>query len=204
MPGSSLRQLCLSAALLLGACAGTPSMDAPVDPDWERRAELLRELQTWDFTGRIQVSDAEETHNSRIRWRQNGDNFIINLWGALNIGATEITGSPEQVTLQQARREPIISASPEAMIAEQIGYELPVANLLYWIKGIPVPGQAARPVFNEHRQILSLEQSGWQIEYLGYGNFGSATLPTRIRMEKPPLSLNLVRLSWTLEAGEPL
>jgi outer membrane lipoprotein LolB len=189
-------------SLLLAACAGAPRMDAPVNENWQRRYQILQNIQQWEFTGRIAVRDDIEAQNSRIRWRQQGDNFVINLWGALNIGATEIIGSPEQVRLQQEGQDPLITDTPEQLIRDQLGYELPVSNLEYWIKGIPAPDGEPELVFNEFNQLISLQQSGWQIEYLGYTNYQLETLPTRIRMQKPPLQLDFVRLSWTLGTTE--
>jgi outer membrane lipoprotein LolB len=189
-------------SLLLTACAGTPRMDAPVNEDWQRRYQILQSIQQWEFTGRIAVRDDIEAQNSRIRWRQQGDNFMINLWGALNIGATEIIGTPDQVRLQQEGQEPLVTDTPEQLIRDQLGYELPVSNLEYWMKGIPASDDQAELVFNEFNQLVSLRQSGWQIEYLGYTNYQLETLPTRIRMQKPPLQLDFVRLSWTLGVTE--
>lgn len=191
----------LSAALLiigviLSSCAAR--MDTPVNENWQRRSEVLLSLQAWDFSGRIGVRDANESQSSRIRWQQRGDNYVINLWGALNIGATEITGTPQQVRLQQEGEAPLITDTPEQLIHEQLGYELPVSNLNYWIKGIPAPGATATPIFNEDNQLVSLLQSGWQIDYLGYTNYGVEALPTQVRMQKPPLRLDFVRLSWTI------
>ncbi len=186
--------------LLLSSCAAR--MDIPVNEDWERRSQVLHSLQAWDFTGRIGVRDENESQSSRIRWQQRGDNYVINLWGTLNIGATEIIGSPDQVRLQQEGEAPLITDTPEQLIHEQLGYELPVSNLNYWIKGIPAPGSTATPIFNEDNQLISLLQSGWQIDYLGYTNYGIEALPTQVRMQKPPLRLDFVRLSWTLQGPE--
>jgi outer membrane lipoprotein LolB len=195
-----MRNLTLALLLpfLLG-CVGAQRMDVPVNQDWQQRYSVLESMEDWDFTGRIAVRDDQEAHNSRIRWRQRGEDFVINLWGALNIGATEIVGSAQQVRLQQERQEPLITNSPEELIREQLGYELPVENLRYWIKGIPAPGQRASPTFNEHNQLTSLRQSGWQIEYLSYTNYALETLPTQIRMEKQPLRLEFI-MRWTVAA----
>lgn len=183
---------------LLAACATSPRMDAPVNENWQARRELLQNLTHWEFTGRIGVRDANESHSSRIRWRQNGENYTINLWGTLNVGATEINGSPQQVVLQQQNEPALTADSPEQLVAEQLGYELPVSELNYWIRGIPDPNHGSTPEFSENNQLISLQQSGWQVQYLGYTNFGSESLPTRIRIEKPPLRLDFVRLDWTL------
>lgn len=187
----------LLAGTLLAGCA-TPRMDAPVNEDWQNRRSLLAALNTWEFTGRIGVRDERESHSSRIRWRQHSEDYVINLWGTLNAGATEITGHPGQVILQQEGKTPLSAATPEDLVREQLGYELPVSQLSYWIKGIPAPGSRAQPIFNEEHHLVSLEQDGWVVQYLAYTRYDIESLPTRIRIEKAPLRLDFVRLDWTL------
>ncbi|MCP5358413.1 MAG: outer membrane lipoprotein LolB [Pseudomonadales bacterium] len=188
----------LLAGTLLAACA-TPRMDAPVNDNWQTRRNVLSALTSWEFTGRIGVRDERESQSSRIRWRQSKDDYIINLWGTLNAGATEITGRPGQVVLQQEGKSPLRAATPEDLVYEQLGYELPVSQLSYWIKGIPAPGSAGQPSFNEENHLVSLEQDGWHVQYMAYTRYTLESLPTRIRIEKPPLRLDFVRLDWTLQ-----
>jgi len=42
------------------------------------------------------------------------------------------------------------------------------------------------------------------VQYLGYTNYAAESLPTRIRIEKPPLRLDFVRLDWTLQTSTPI
>jgi len=190
--------------LLLAGCASAPRMDAPVNADWQARHALLEALTLWEFTGRIGVRDDKESHSSRIRWQQQGDNYVINLWGTLNAGATEITGRPGEVILEQEGEPRLTAASAEDLVREQLGYELPVAQLTYWIKGIPAPAGQSSPTFNAEQHLISLEQDGWLVQYLGYTNYAAESLPTRIRIEKPPLRLDFVRLDWTLQTSTPI
>lgn len=183
---------------MLAACATSPRMDAPINDDWAQRMEVLEAMTLWEFTGRIGVRDDRESHSSRIRWQQRGDDYVINLWGALNAGATEITGEPGRVVLQQEGKDPLMADTPEQLVYEQLGYELPVAQLSYWIKGIPAPGASSEPAFDIDNRLISLQQSGWQVEYLDYTNYETESLPTRIRIQKAPLRLDFVRLDWTL------
>lgn len=183
---------------MLAACATSPRMDAPINDDWAQRLEVLEALTLWEFSGRIGVRDDRESHSSRIRWQQHGDDYVINLWGTLNAGATEITGEPGRVVLQQEGKDPLMADTPEQLVYEQLGYELPVAKLSYWIKGIPAPGASSETTFDIDNRLISLQQSGWQVEYLGYTNYGTEALPTRIRIQKSPLRLDFVRLDWTL------
>ncbi|MBU2099013.1 MAG: lipoprotein insertase outer membrane protein LolB [Gammaproteobacteria bacterium] len=190
--------LIMALSLYLMSCAGTPRMDAPVNSEWDERRQVLNSLTQWEFTGSINVRDADEAQSSRIRWRQHDESYRINLWGTFNVGATEINGRPGEVRIEQEGEAPIITESPEEMLYQQIGYELPVTELNYWIKGIPAPGDSQALTFADNQQLLSFEQQGWRVDYLGYTNFGRETLPTRIRIHKEPLRLDLIRLNWTL------
>lgn len=189
--------------LLLAGCATAPRMDAPVNEDWQARHALLEALTLWEFTGRIGVRDDKESHSSRIRWQQQGERYVINLWGTLNAGATEITGRPGEVVLEQEGKAPLTAATAEDLVYDQLGYELPVAQLRYWIKGMPAPTGQSSPSFNAEHHLIALEQDGWVVQYLGYTNYATESLPTRIRIEKPPLRLDFVRLDWTLQTSAP-
>jgi outer membrane lipoprotein LolB len=189
---------------ILLSCAGAVRMDAPVISEWDARKAVLESLSEWEFTGSINVRDAEEAHSSRIRWRQNNELYRINLWGTFNIGATEVNGKPGEVRIEQEGEEPIITDTPEQLLYDRIGYELPVTELNFWIKGIPAPGPSQELSFADNQQLLGFVQAGWRVDYLGYTNFGQQTLPTRIRVQKPPLRLDLIRLNWTLPSTEPL
>lgn len=188
---------------ILLSCAGAVRMDAPVISEWDARKAVLESLSEWEFTGSINVRDAEEAHSSRIRWRQNNELYRINLWGTFNIGATEVNGKPGEVRIEQEGEEPIITDTPEQLLYDRIGYELPVTELNFWIKGIPAPGPSQELSFADNQQLLSFVQAGWRVDYLGYTNFGQQTLPTRIRVQKPPLRLDLIRLNWTLPSTQP-
>lgn len=189
---------------ILLSCAGAVRMDAPVISEWDARKAVLESLSEWEFTGSINVRDAEEAHSSRIRWRQNNELYRINLWGTFNIGATEVNGKPGEVRIEQEGEEPIITDTPEQLLYDRIGYELPVTELNFWIKGIPAPGPSQELSFADNQQLLSFVQAGWRVDYLGYTNFGQQTLPTRIRVQKPPLRLDLIRMNWTLPSTQPL
>ena len=182
----------------LHACQLTPRIDAPVNTEWEQRRQVLENISHWQFTGSIHVRDQNESHSSRIRWLQQGEQYQINLWGTFNVGATEIIGRPGEVHIEQQGEAPVITETPEQLLYEQIGYELPVTELNYWIKGIPAPGLTQQLSFGESNQLLQFQQAGWQIDYMGYTNFGPETLPTRIRIQKHPLRLDLTRLSWSV------
>lgn len=190
-------------ALTLAACTSTPRIDAPVNAEWEQRRLVLDQISHWEFIGSLNVRDADDAHSSRIRWQQNDEAYQINLWGTFNVGANQIDGRPGRVQIAQQGEEPVFTESPEELLFQELGYELPVTELNYWIKGIPAPGPSSDLEFGETNQVRAFRQVGWQVSYMAYTNFGLETLPTRIRIEKAPLRLDLTRLRWTLSDAQP-
>jgi len=194
------------ACLLLASCTGT-RMDAPVNQEWETRRAVLAALSQWQFTGSVNVRDSQEAHSSRIRWHQDGDVYRINLWGTFNAGATQIDGRPGQVIITPQGEAPTVARSPEELLYQELGYDLPVSELNHWVKGIPAPGQPSKLEFGEDHQLVRFQQAGWQIDYLGFTNYDTEVLPNRLRIQRvhtlpgEELRLDLTRLSWTLAPG---
>lgn len=185
-------------AFLLIACQSAPGPVAT--GTWAQREAALLALNHWQLQGRVNARYYEEAHTPRIRWQQQSQDYTIRLWGTLNAGATLIQGSPGQVTLEQSGE--VLSASrPEDLILEQLGYELPVSQLQFWIRGLPDPAQRHHLELGEFDQVATLQQAGWTLHYADYRLFGDYTLPRRIDMQRDdePIRLQFIGLNWTVD-----
>jgi len=186
-----------AAALLLAGCANAPP--AEQNSDWARQLDRLQALDSWQVRGRVNVRYDDEAHTPKILWQQRDVEYHIRLWGTFNVGSTTIDGRPGQVTLEQDNQ--IRHANtPEDLILQQLGYELPVSYLEYWIKGIPAPGSDAELSFNELNLLSSLKQAGWTVTYTDPRQYDSITLPRRVELTRPQndISLDFIGLNWTL------
>ena len=192
----------LTTALLLSgflaACNLSPRLSESTD--WQRREADLMALGTWQLRGRVNARYRDESHTPRIRWRQTNQQYSINLWGTLNVGATLIEGEPGYVTLEQGG-EVHNANSPEELILENLGYELPVSQLNYWIKGLPTPNEEHQLELGEFNELIFLEQSGWRMTYKDYRLFGAYSLPRRIEMSRDEdnIRLEFFGLNWTID-----
>lgn len=188
--------LALFSLLLLGACSIAPP--AQENSDWLLHRDQLGDLDSWQFQGRVNVRYDDESHTPRIRWRQQDVEYDIRLWGTFNAGNTLITGRPGAVTMEQDG-DIYRANSPEDLILSNLGYELPVSQLEYWIKGIPDPGSDAELSFNELNQLTSLEQEGWTIIYTDPRQYGELSLPRRVELTRPlnDIRLRFIGLNWT-------
>ena len=95
------------------------------------------------------------------------------------------------------------AASPEDLILQQLGYELPVSFLEYWIKGIPAPNTPADLTFNELNQLTHLSQFGWSVSYTDPRQYGAISLPRRVELTRSQndIRLRFIGLNWDLDTA---
>ena len=183
----------------LSNCAIAPP--ASENSDWSRQRDQLQKLNSWELRGRVNVRYDNESHTPRIIWLQQNVDYNIRLWGTFNAGATEIVGRPGFVTMENDGQ--MLSAnSPEELILEQLGYELPVSQLNYWIKGLPAPDSEAQLVFNELNQLTTIQQADWTINLSDMRQYGALSLPRRVELTRPrnAIRLRFIGLNWTGDA----
>lgn len=194
--------LLLSALIGLTACR-TVAPPAGENPSWVQLRNELQHLETWQLSGRVNVRYYDESHTPRIQWQQNGEQYHIRLWGTFNAGNTEIDGRPGLVTLEQDG-EVLTADTPENLILEQLGYELPVSHLEYWIKGIPAPDSTAQLDFDELNQLTALQQDGWTVLYSDMRQYAQLSLPRRVDVSRQEgdVRLRFVGLNWNVAFAE--
>ena len=183
---------------VIAACSNL-APPAQINSDWGRKRSALEDLDSWQLRGRVNVRYNDESNTPRIQWMQQNVEYHIRLGGTFNVGNTVITGRPGYVTLEQGG-DVRTAASPEDLILQQLGYELPVSYLKYWIKGIPAPGSQADLSFNELNQLVVLAQDGWTITYSDLRQYKNLSLPRRVEVSRPQndIRLRFVGLNWQL------
>ena len=186
---------------LLSACTSI-APPAETNSNWTKLRNSLQSLDSWEMRGRVDVRYNDESNTPRIRWSQQASQYNIRLWGTLNAGNTIITGTPGRVTLEQGN-DILTAATAEDLILQQLGYELPVSYLEYWVKGIPSPASRFEAEFNELNQLQTLRQDGWTITYSDLRQYDDLSLPRRVEVTRPQndIRLRFIGLSWNLESG---
>lgn len=166
---------------------------------WDQQRELLEDLETWQLQGRVNVRYNEENDTPRIRWQQLNTDYNIRLWGTFNVGMTRISGNTGMVTMEHDG-ELFRANSPEDLILQQLGYELPVSYLEFWVRGLPVPDLTADMSFNELNQLSLMQQDNWSITYEDPRQYGELTLPREVIVANTEENIRLTffGLRWTL------
>ena len=190
----------LFATALLSACTAI-APPAKENSDWTRQRDQLQELESWELRGRVNVRYDNESHTPRINWLQQNVEYHIRLWGTFNAGNTLIVGRPGYVSLENDG-ETVDASSPEELILRQMGYELPISQLNYWIKGLPSPDSGFQLSFNELNQLTTIEQADWTINLSDMRQYGQVSLPRRVELTRTrnDIRLRFIGLNWTTGA----
>lgn len=194
--------ICGIAFLLFTGLSGCSSISAPestpTSAPWKERLTSLSRIQDWNVNGKIAVQTTNDSGSATIDWAQRNSRFNIALSAPLGAGGLTLTGQPGLVTLIMSDGKRYTAKSPEQLLAERWGWQLPVSNLNYWIRGLPSPRSTYNGHFDMYNRLSSLEQDGWSIQYLGYTNVGSIELPNRITMSSAALKTKVVIHHWRL------
>ncbi len=187
-------------ALLLAGCAGLApqeTVEGPGNPQqWKIHKAQVSEIDGWQISGKIGIQAPQDSGSGTLFWLQRQDYFDIRLSGPLGRGATRLTGRPDAVALEVAGQGRFEADSPEALVESQLGWQLPVSNLLWWVRGLPAPDSRSRIAIDANGQLASLQQDGWDVQYLGYAEEDGYSLPNRIKLAGRDLKITLVVKDW--------
>lgn len=185
--------------LFLHGCAlFQPTVTPPpagTEVDWVSHIRSLTLLQEWQVQGKIGVRTADDAGSAYIDWNQAQDSFYITLSGPLGQGTTIVSGNPTGARLQQSEGT-WIAESPDQLVLDHTGWQIPISSLLYWVKGMPAPGSQPVLSHNELGTLASLQQDGWQLTFDQYSQQLGTLLPHRIRAQKDTLKVTLIIKRW--------
>jgi outer membrane lipoprotein LolB len=187
--------------LFLYGCA--TQMEPPFDqPTYQRKPWKIRQTKLsdqtyWDIHGAVSITSRGKTQMGSFAWEQNQSRYAISIYGPLNLGSIRIVGSPGDVTLVKPSGA-FSAPSPEALMQQQLGWYLPVSNMVFWVRGLPAPGKTGKQVHDEYGHLVFLQQQGWTIQYQAFEPHDRSDLPRKILMDNQALHVKLVIKNWNL------
>jgi len=176
-----------------------PESTAVIDTDaaWAAHNEKLNTLEAWSIDGRISLRFEEEAWHATLLWQQIDQAYRIRLFGPFGAGAIELNGSPQAVVLTQDGQQQH-SQDPEQLLAQQLGYRVPINGLRYWAVGQKMPEKPAKIKLDALGRLENLEQDGWTIRYRSYVTVEGYSLPSKIFMDNKGLDVRIVIDRWQI------
>jgi len=183
-------------ALFLSSCSTFQAPSALHHLTRHKRSAELSALNNWQAQGSLSIHYAQETNIASFDWQQTNNNYTINLSGPLSLAHFLISGNDHQVTLQKSNTEIFTAPTPEKLLQTQVGWNLPITNLIYWIKGMTAPQLLYKAQFDVNNHLARLKQQGWTIFYRDFESVNGIDLPTKLYLQNNQLKIKIVIKSW--------
>ncbi len=190
----------ISLIVLLAGCSSLTSREALEGQGdstlWQAHKQQVGSLDAWQISGKVGIRAPKDSGSGTLFWLQRQDYYDIRLSGPLGRGAARLTGRPGAILLEVANQGRYQSTSPEALLQQQLGLNLPVSHLLWWIRGLPSPNSKSRLTLDGDSRLAQLRQDGWEVDYLSYAEQNGFWLPERLKLNGHDLQVTLVIKDW--------
>ena len=166
---------------------------------WEENKLKLEQIYSWNLSGRIAIQLEKESSSASLSWKQSGQDYVIRITAPFGRGTMELRGNSEGVTMRDAGNQLVYARDPETLLQENLGWQVPLTGLNYWIRGLPDPAVEIDTLhLNKEARISELSQAGWQVSYGPYMQADELSLPKKLVMQNQELKVKLVIKQWDL------
>lgn len=186
--------LVMSVAVLAACTSGAPRRSTDGGALSARAAALAQKSQ-WSLDGRVAVSDGKDGGSGRIEWRQDGADYVIEIRAPVSRQAWRISSIAGVLTLEGARRDPVHGADAEALLAREVGWRVPIAQMAWWARGLAA-SPAAEVELDREGLPRTIREAGWLVEFRRFDPAHEPPLPVRIAASRPPYLVRLAVASW--------
>ncbi len=185
----------ITLALFIHGCGHTP---IHLDADQQHR-DSLREIHTWQAEGKLGLRVGDDAQSAYFDWHNDGQSFSLRLSGPFGQGTTWLRRQGALVTLETADQPVRRATSAEQLMQTQLGWQVPVSNLRYWIKGLAAPqNPVAQLRRNPDGTLAQLHQQDWHITYSRYGLHNGWILPGKLVAQRDHITLTMIIKSWQI------
>ncbi len=194
--------LLLAISLLLSACSPAPTKPVTSPANSPTLGELP---EIWNIKAKLGIRSHDDSASVTLNWQQIHDNYHIRITGPLGQGSGQLEGNENHIRITRGNKTPLYSNQPSQLIEDSFGWQLPLAHLPYWVRGLPSPKLDSQeqsyspldPKVASSPSVLSrMVQSGWQVEYSRFKPVDRWLMPHRIRATQGDVRLTLVVRSW--------
>ena len=164
---------------------------------WQAQQNTLTQLQDWQLSAKLGIITPDERGSVSLFWRQNSNDYRMNLTNVVGKRVFDLSRSGQYVQLTDSNGQLHHASNARDLVQELTGWDLPVEQLAYWIKGLP--GEGDKVTYDEHQRPKTISAHGWQLEYLGYTQIDGLWLPSRLNLTHDDTQLRLAISQWELK-----
>lgn len=189
------RTLCLlTLTAAISACSTKPTGPI-IPPPTDANA-----ISKWETSGRVGIRTKDDAISGNFSWEKDPQTFALSIVGPFGQGAIKLNKNQEGLVALAYDDVVKVGSDPATLLQEELGWAFPVAQVTYWIRGLPAPTSSARVNLKEDSDLLStIEQDGWLITYSSFTDVDGLALPQKMQVSNPPFKVNLIINQWTIQ-----
>lgn len=193
----------LCSALLLGGCAS-------VAPESESSSGISTQARSYhqniDLAGRLSVqyqqNGKDEFLHGSFTWKQDGKRTDIALLSPLGQIIATIAITPGKVTLTEAGKPPRTAEDVDVLVAQTLGWPLPIAGLHQWLQGFAADANN-RPFIAGNNGDQVSTGDGWQLRYTNWQQAEGEQYARRIDLVRQTDQAGKVEIRIVLDNWQP-
>ena len=200
----------LISALLVGCATQPPAVEEP-PPEapaslseserWGIHRERVAALAVWEARGKVGFTLPDEAGSASLRWRQREDGSDLRLSGPLGASPVSLRSDGALIQLRRDGIERSYPADAAPWLGDGRLLPIPVHSIQHWLRGIPNPQLAVTHIETRDGLLQAMSQGDWEIRYEDYRTVGDYTLPAKLTVNAPQVSLQLrvIIRDWGIE-----
>ncbi|MDE2219347.1 MAG: outer membrane lipoprotein LolB [Gammaproteobacteria bacterium] len=192
---------CRIAPLAAGALllAGCQTLAPVATMPWTERRAALQAIDSFTLNGQLAAATANEGFSASVNWLQRGASSEVLLRAPLGVGGARLAYDGSRLHVTASDGSQLEGEAARAELVRLLGFEPPLANLRYWLLGVPAPAEpAVVEILDDSQRLARLQQADWQVDYGDYLPSGKLWLPRRVSIQRGALRLKLRVSNWQL------
>jgi outer membrane lipoprotein LolB len=195
----------IAMSLLLAGCAARaprtplPPLARTPEAHQQVREAALASQDAWSLQGRVALSNGRDGGSGRIDWVQDGARYDMSLSAPVTRQSWRLEGDAARARLDGIAGGPLEGDDPQALLREATRWEIPVAALSSWVRGMRADEARHGPAilgFGPDGRLATLEQAGWTVHYTEWDAAAAVELPRRLEAARGEAKVRLVVDAW--------
>jgi outer membrane lipoprotein LolB len=197
-PSTYFKLILLAAfSITLSACSTSPTIS-------NTQSSKVRVLQEQvQLAGRISIQyqqrEQPETIILGYEWQQAPKELFITLSSPIGTVAT-VQQNSLGATLKQAKQEPRTAMDIEQLLAESLGWSIPITGLKGWLQGFDI--QNGKAIAVPAQNYFQLQTQGWQLQFVSWQEDAGIVHPKRIDLQRFTEELGEVKIRILIDKWE--
>lgn len=193
------------ATLVLAGCAplpvrnsGSPGTAAQLAAQ-AAREQQLGAVAEWSIDGRFAASDGRHGGSGSLAWQQHGQRYSFTLRAPITGKTVQLEGGPDGAVLTGVDKQPLAGSDASVVLTREFGWNVPVADLAFWVRGLRAPGSAATLTFGANGLPATLDQDGWHVDYRDWYADRTPPLPRKVYANRGPYTVRVLIEQWNAD-----